>query len=58
MNSSPITTWEGAEAYFTFADKPGVLYVILAVAVIMCFGTIVAAGFHETEAFKKVDGKE
>lgn len=58
MNSSPITSWEGAEAYFTFADKPAVLYVILAVAVILCFGTIVAANIHETEAFKKIEGKE
>jgi len=22
INSSPITTWEGAEAIFTFADSP------------------------------------
>ena len=22
MNTSPITSWEGAEAYFTFADSP------------------------------------
>lgn len=58
MIGSPITTWEGAAAYFTFADKPVVLYVILALAVILCFGTIVKAGIHETEAFKKVEGKE
>ena len=41
MDTSPITSWEGAEAYFTFADKPGILYVILAAAVILCFGTII-----------------
>jgi hypothetical protein len=58
MNSSPITTWEGAEAYFTFADKPGVLYVILAIAVMLAFGTIIKAGLHEIEAFKKINGKE
>lgn len=58
MITSPITSWEGAEAYFTFADKPGILYVILAAAVIVCFGTIVSAGIHETEAFKKLQGKE
>ena len=22
MNSSPITSWEGASTYFTFADSP------------------------------------
>ncbi len=58
MITSPITSWEGAAAYFTFADKPGVLYVILAAAVIICFGTIVSAGIHETEAFKKLEGKK
>lgn len=58
MITSPITSWEGAAAYFTFADKPGILYVILAAAVIACFGTIVSAGIHETEAFKKLEGKK
>ena len=58
MNSSPITTWEGAEAYFTFADKPAVLYVILAIAVLLAFGTIIKASVHEIEAFKKINGKE
>ena len=58
MDSSPITSWEGAAAYFTFADMPGVLYLILALAVIACFGTIVMAAKHETEAFKKIEGKE
>jgi hypothetical protein len=58
MITSPITSWERAEAYFTSADKPGILYVILAAAVVVCFGTIVSAGIHETEAFKKLEGKE
>lgn len=58
MDSSPITTWEGAGAYFTFADMPGVLYLILALAVIACFGTIVMAAKHETEAFEKIKGKK
>ena len=58
MHSSPITSWEGAGAYFTFADMPGVLYLILALSVIACFGTIVMAAKHETEAFKKIEGKK
>jgi hypothetical protein len=58
MHSSPITTWEGAAAYFTFADMPGVLYAILAAAIIVCFGTIVITVMHEDEAYKKVNGKE
>ena len=58
MNSSPITSWEGAGAYFTFADSPGMLYLILVLAVVMCFGTIVVAAKHEAEAFKKIEGKD
>ena len=58
MDTSPIASWEGAEAYFTFANHPGILYAILAAAVIICFGTIIMAGIHEVEAFKKFEGKE
>jgi hypothetical protein len=58
MHTSPITTWDGAAAYFTFADKPFVMYCILAAAVIITVGTIVMAAVHETEAFKKIEGKE
>ena len=58
MITSPITTWEGAAACFTFADRPGVLYVILAAAIVVCFGTIVSAAIHEVDAFKKFEGKE
>lgn len=55
MDTSPITTWDGAAAYFTFADKPMVMYLILAAAVIVTFGTITMAGIHEVEAFKKLE---
>lgn len=58
MNSSPITSWEGAGAFFTFADKPGVLYVILAAAVLVCFGTIILAAKHEIETFEKIESKK
>jgi hypothetical protein len=58
MNTSPITTWDGAAAYFTFADKPAILYAILAAAVIVTFGTIIMASIHEIEAFKKIEGKD
>jgi hypothetical protein len=58
MNTSPITTWDGAAAYFTFADKPVMMYCILAAAVIITFGTIIMAGIHEVEAFKKIEDKK
>lgn len=39
------------EAYFTFADKPGVMALILIVAVAVTFGTIIAAAIHEKQAY-------
>jgi hypothetical protein len=51
MNVSPITTWEGAEAYFTFADKPGAIIVILALAVLVTVGAIVATVKHENSTY-------
>lgn len=53
MNASPITAWEGAEAYFTFADKPLVLAVVLIGAVAACVYTIVSMVQHESAASKK-----
>jgi len=58
MDTSPITTWDGAAAYFTFADRPVVMYCILAAAVVATFGTIVMAALHENEIYKKADGKK
>lgn len=54
MNTSPITSWEGAEAYFTFADKPGVLMLIFLVSVVVTIGVIVSAARHENESYKKL----
>lgn len=51
MNTAPITSWDGAEAYFTFADKPGVMMLILIVAIIVTFGTIVLAAIHEKHVY-------
>ena len=57
MNSSPITAWEGAGAYFTFADKPFILAIILAGAVASCLYTIVAMIQHENASARKL-GKQ
>ncbi|MFD1333124.1 hypothetical protein ACFQ4O_14060 [Methylopila musalis] len=54
MNSAPITTWEGAKAYFTFADQPGVLMLISALALAACVGVLVSMVRHETECVKKL----
>lgn len=51
MNASPITSWEGAEAYFTFADKPAVIMLILLLAVIVTVGAVIATIRHENHSY-------
>lgn len=52
MNASPITTWEGAEAYFTFADKPAVVILILVAAVAFTTYAIISAFIHESDSYQ------
>lgn len=54
MNSSPITSWEGATAYFTFADNPFAIGLILALSVAVTIGVIVAMIAHEKASFEKL----
>lgn len=51
MNTSPITTWEGAEAYFTFADSPAAMMVVLSLAIAATVGVIVATIKHENQTY-------
>jgi hypothetical protein len=53
MNGSPITAWEGVEAYFTFADRPFLIGVCLALTAIVTLGVIIHSAKHETAAFKR-----
>lgn len=53
MNTAPIETWEGAEAYFTYADNPFMIGLILLAAVAVTVGTIVVAISHEKHAYKE-----
>jgi hypothetical protein len=55
---SPITSWEGAEAYFTFADQPLMMYIFLVAAILATAACILKGGMHETESYKKVNGKK
>jgi hypothetical protein len=57
MNTSPITTWEGAEAYFTFANSPAMLTIILVLAVGACLYAITSMVKHENASSKKINGK-
>ena len=52
MNASPITSWEGAEAYFTFADKPAVIILILVAAISFTVYAIISAFVHESDSYQ------
>ena len=52
MNTAPLTSWEGAEAYFTFADKPALLVLFTLIGVGVCVYTIASMAIHENKAYK------
>jgi len=54
---SPITKWDGAAEYFTFADKPAVLYAILGIAIALTVLSIIKVGRHEKESYEELNGK-
>ena len=51
MNTAPITTWEGVEAYFTLADKPDTLMIICALGVLAGAYTLVSMIRHENACY-------
>ncbi|WP_372737591.1 hypothetical protein [Neptunomonas sp.] len=51
MNVSPITSWEGVEAYFTFADNPTAMAIILGLSVVVTVGAVIATIIHENETY-------
>jgi hypothetical protein len=55
MNTSPITKWDGAEAYFTFADNPTVVLGLLALSAVVVLGAIIFGSFHERECYVRVE---
>lgn len=52
---SPITSWDDAGAYFTFADSPAVISLFLLGAVVLCVGAILIGYVHEQKAFKEFE---
>lgn len=54
MNTAPITTWEGATAYFTLADRPALLMLISLLAVAVCAYTIYSMIIHEKVCAQKI----
>lgn len=57
MNTSPITQWEGAEAYFTFANSGFGTAVCLLASVAIVIAAIWYGTHHESRDFEKFHGK-
>ena len=51
MNTFPgeSASWEGVDAYFTWASSPGMLVLFTLIAACICLGVIIAAARHESE---------
>ena len=45
----PENSWEGVDAYFTWADSPGMLVLITLVSAAILLGVIISAARHESE---------
>jgi hypothetical protein len=53
MNTAPITTWEGASAYFTFANSPTMMGIILTAMTVITVYAVWSAMHHEEKAYEK-----
>ncbi|WP_162913046.1 hypothetical protein [Rhodospirillaceae bacterium SYSU D60014] len=53
MNGSPLSAWDGVEAYFTFADSPVLVSLFLLLTLLVIGGVIAHSVKHENEAFKR-----
>jgi hypothetical protein len=53
MSGSPVTSWDGAEAIYTFADKPALIALFLVLTAVVVVGAIIHSAKHETKAFKR-----
>ena len=55
MNTFPgeSASWEGVDAYFTWAGSSGMLVFLTLVAAAICLAVIIAAAKHEAETAEK-----
>tara|TARA_Y100001970_G_scaffold63478_1_gene81300 strand:+ start:1140 stop:1313 length:174 start_codon:yes stop_codon:yes gene_type:complete len=49
----PENSWEGVDAYFTWADSPGMLVLFTLVAAAICLLVIISAARHESDTANK-----
>ncbi|MDT8861355.1 hypothetical protein N0O92_14035 [Alkalihalobacillus sp. MEB130] len=54
MNTIPISSWEGAEAYFTFADNSFAILGLLLLSVATFVFVIAKIYYHEKEAYDSI----
>ena len=45
----PENSWEGVDAYFTWANSPGMLVLFTLVTACICLAVIIAAARHESD---------
>ena len=48
----PTNSWEGVDAYFTWADSPGMLVLITLVVCCVLLGIVISAAKHEAQTAK------
>jgi len=48
----PTNSWEGVDAYFTWAGSPGMLVLITLVVCCVLLGIIISAAKHEAQTAK------
>jgi len=53
--ASPISSWEGAEAYFTYADSPFVMGFALLLSIAITIGVVVATYRHEHHSYENCE---
>ena len=49
----PDNSWEGVDAYFTWADSPGMLVFFTLVTAAICLAIMISAARHEAETASK-----
>lgn len=54
MTTSPITSWEGAQAVFTFGPDSIGVWVFLALSVVIVIGVAARMIHHENHTFREL----
>ena len=49
----PDNSWEGVDAYFTWADKPGMLVFLTLVTACILLAIVISAARHEADTASK-----